>query len=59
MKALGINYKLNKNATIKSGVLPSLDIVAVEKLIHELELIVEENPEMESVNNLMDLYQKV
>ena len=59
MQTLGINYKVKKQGSTKTGTLPSIDIEKVEKMINEQEHIVEENPNFNSVNNIMDLYQKV
>ena len=59
MQTLGINYKINKQGPPKSGTLPKIEIDDVEKEIKEKEPIVDENPDIQSLNNLMDLYQKV
>lgn len=59
MQTLGINYKVKKQGPPKTGSLPSINIEEVEKIIKEQEPLVEENPNLESVNNLMDLYQNV
>lgn len=59
MQTLGINYKVKKQGFPKTGTLPSINIEEVENAIVELEPVVNQSPDSTSVNNLMDLYQKV
>jgi hypothetical protein len=60
MQKFGINYKISKHNTgPKQGVIPSVDIDTVEEKILEVEAQVEENPDMELVQYLMSLYEKV
>jgi hypothetical protein len=58
MNKYGINYKINKNIP-REGKIPLLDIELVESTILELELKIEENPNLEHIDYLMDLYSKV
>jgi len=59
MQFLGIQYKVNRQGgSQKSGTLPQVDIENVEKSLKVLEIKVEHNPDTESVEQIMDLYQK-
>ena len=58
MSKYGINYKINKNIP-RLGKIPDVDIETVEKSILELEQQIEQNPDLEHVDYLMDLYAKV
>ncbi len=58
MSKYGINYKINKNIP-RSGKIPDVDIETVEKSIFKLEKQIEENPDLEHVEYLMELYSKV
>jgi hypothetical protein len=60
MSRFGINYKLSKhNLGPKQGVIPPIDIESVEKAIAEVEARVEDKPDMELMQYLMSLYEKV
>lgn len=58
MSRYGINYKINKNIQ-RTGKIPELDIENVEKNIVKLENLIDQNPDLEHVDNLMELYSKV
>lgn len=58
MNKYGINYKINKNIQ-REGKIPVIDIELVESTIEELEKKIEENPDHEHIDYLMDLYSKV
>ena len=60
MSKFGINYKVSKhNLGPKQGVIPPIDIDEVEKNILEIEAKAEINPDMEVMQYLMSLYEKV
>lgn len=60
MSKFGINYKVSKNnLEPKQGVISPIDIETVEKTIEDLEKQVETNPDMELMQYLMSLYEKV
>jgi glutamine synthetase len=60
MSKFGIDYKVSKhNLGPKQGVIPAVDIETVEKNIAEYEAKVEDNPDMELMQYLMSLYDKV
>lgn len=60
MSKFGINYKISKhNLGPKQGVIPSIDIETVENSIEEFERKLEMNPDMELMQYLMSLYEKV
>jgi hypothetical protein len=60
MSKFGINYKVSKhNGGPKQGVIPAIDIETVEKTIAELESKAENNPDLEIMQYLMNLYENV
>ncbi len=60
MSKFGINYKVSKhNLGPKQGTIPAVDIDTVEKNILEIEARVETHPDLELMQYLMSLYEKV
>jgi viroplasmin and RNaseH domain-containing protein len=60
MSKFGINYKVSKhNLEPKQGQIPAIDIETVEKNISECEARLEDNPDIELIQYLMNLYEKV
>ncbi len=60
MSNFGINYKVSKNNLgPKEGVIPPIDIDTVENSIAEFEAKVEKDPDMNTMQYLMTLYEKV
>jgi hypothetical protein len=59
MKSLGINYKVSKSNSLRTGALPKLDVELVESLLNKLEPEMKKNPNNSQVQEVMNLYQKV
>lgn len=59
MKSLGINYKMNRSNSMKTGVLPKIDVNLVEVMLNMLEPKMKETPNDSQVKEVMNLYQKV
>jgi hypothetical protein len=60
MSKFGINYKVSKNNLgPKQGVIPPIDIDEVERSILEFETKAEISPDLEVMQYLMTLYEKV
>lgn len=59
MSKFGINYKISKNVLgPRSGSIPKTDIDNVENAIKEMESQIDSDPDMASIEYLMDLYSK-
>ncbi len=59
MKSLGINYKVSKSNSMRTGELPKVDIEMVESLLNKLEPEMKLKPNDSQVQEVMNLYQKV
>ena len=60
MSKFGINYKVSKHLLgPKEGTIPAIDIETVEKNIIDIENRVENQPDLELMQYLMSLYEKV